>query len=205
MQGTESQPEPALAKEEPETSDFGHQQVKEQMTPSLRLPGPPGGSHGKECLPRRRHGDAGPIPGGADPLEKGKAAHSSLPAQESHGQGSLVGCSPWGHSELDTPWRLTLTHSLHPVGRLASGQPCFSLLQMGLGQGTGDAGSPGFTNPSSATPGQSCLLLPRICGSRRTPCLAVRIRACLAACSPLPTPGAEGAGYADSEARFHVW
>ena len=113
MQGTESQPEPALAKEEPETSDFGHQQVKEQMTPSLRLPGPPGGSHGKECLPRRRHGDAGPIPGGADPLEKGKAAHSSLPAQESHGQGSLVGCSPWGRSRVGHALA-TNTHSLTP-------------------------------------------------------------------------------------------
>ena len=30
---------------------------------------------------------------------------------KSHGQRSLVGCSPWGHKELDTTKRLTLSHT----------------------------------------------------------------------------------------------
>ena len=29
------------------------------------------------------------------------ATHSSILSKESHGQGSLVGHSPWGHKELD--------------------------------------------------------------------------------------------------------
>ena len=36
-----------------------------------------------------------------DPLEEGKATHSSILSEESHGQRSLVGYSPWGHIELD--------------------------------------------------------------------------------------------------------
>ena len=36
-----------------------------------------------------------------DPPEEGLATHSSVPG-ESHGQRSLVGCSPWGYSESDT-------------------------------------------------------------------------------------------------------
>ena len=39
--------------------------------------------------------------GREDPLEKGMATHSSTLAWESHGQMSLVGCSPWGHKESD--------------------------------------------------------------------------------------------------------
>ena len=40
--------------------------------------------------------------GWEDPLEEGMATHfSSLPG-EFHGQKSLVGYSPWGHTELDT-------------------------------------------------------------------------------------------------------
>ena len=41
--------------------------------------------------------------GRKDPLEKGMAKPSPafLPG-ESHGQKSLVGCSPWGHQESDT-------------------------------------------------------------------------------------------------------
>ena len=35
---------------------------------------------------------------------------------ESHGQRSLSGCSPWGHKELDTTERLSLTHSFHILG-----------------------------------------------------------------------------------------
>ena len=34
--------------------------------------------------------------GWEDPLEKGKATHSSV-LGKSHGQRSLAGCSPWGH------------------------------------------------------------------------------------------------------------
>ena len=39
--------------------------------------------------------------GWEDPLEE-MATHSSLPG-ESHGQGSLVGYSPWGCTKSDTP------------------------------------------------------------------------------------------------------
>ena len=35
-------------------------------------------------------------------LEKEMATHSSVLACESQGWGSLVGCSLWGHTELDT-------------------------------------------------------------------------------------------------------
>ena len=40
--------------------------------------------------------------GQENPLEEGMGTHSSFLPGESHGQGSLVGCSPWGHKELDT-------------------------------------------------------------------------------------------------------
>ena len=36
-----------------------------------------------------------------DSLEKGKATHSSVLARESQGEGSLVGCRLWGHTELN--------------------------------------------------------------------------------------------------------
>jgi len=36
-----------------------------------------------------------------DPLEEEMATHSSILAGESHGQRSLVGCSPWGCKESD--------------------------------------------------------------------------------------------------------
>ena len=45
-------------------------------------------------------GDAGSIPGQEDPLEEGMAAHLGI-FEESQGHRSLVGCSPWGHKELD--------------------------------------------------------------------------------------------------------
>ena len=45
--------------------------------------------------------------GWEDPLEKGKAAHSSVWPGEFHGL-----YSPWGRKELDTTERLLLTHSL---------------------------------------------------------------------------------------------
>ena len=44
--------------------------------------------------------------GWEDPLEDGLATHSSILAQESHGQRSLVSCSPWGHEDLDTTEQL---------------------------------------------------------------------------------------------------
>ena len=39
--------------------------------------------------------------GWEDLLEKGMATHSSILPREFHGQGSLVGYSPWGCKELD--------------------------------------------------------------------------------------------------------
>ena len=45
-----------------------------------------------------------------DPLEKGMATRSRTLPGESHGQRSLVGCSPWGHKESDTTEQLTLCH-----------------------------------------------------------------------------------------------
>ena len=48
--------------------------------------------------------------GGGDLLEKGMATHSSISFfGESHGQRGLVSYSPWGHEELDTTERLTLS------------------------------------------------------------------------------------------------
>ena len=40
--------------------------------------------------------------GWENPLEEGMATHSSILAGESHGQRSLVGYSPLGHTEFDT-------------------------------------------------------------------------------------------------------
>ena len=39
--------------------------------------------------------------GQEDPREKEMATHSRILAWKSHGQGSLVGYSLWGHKELD--------------------------------------------------------------------------------------------------------
>ena len=51
--------------------------------------------------------------GRADPLEKGKATHSSILAWRiPHGEGSLVGYSPWDCKELDRTEQLsTAQHS----------------------------------------------------------------------------------------------
>ena len=43
-----------------------------------------------------------------DPLEKEMATHSSILAEEFHGQRSLVGYSPWGHKMLDSTEQLQL-------------------------------------------------------------------------------------------------
>ena len=45
-----------------------------------------------------------------DPLEKGKATHSSC-TEEPHAQRNLAGYSPWGHKESDTTEQLTLSCS----------------------------------------------------------------------------------------------
>ena len=42
--------------------------------------------------------------GQEDPLEKGIATHSSILPEESHGQRSLVGYSPWGCKRVRRNW-----------------------------------------------------------------------------------------------------
>ena len=54
-------------------------------------------------------GDPGAVPGSGRSLEKGMAAHSVFLPGKFHGQRSLVGYSPWGHTELDTTEQLTLS------------------------------------------------------------------------------------------------
>ena len=46
--------------------------------------------------------DAGSAPGWEDPLEQESAPTPVLLPGESHGQKSLVGCSPWDRRESDT-------------------------------------------------------------------------------------------------------
>ena len=72
--------------------------------------------------------------GWEDPLEKGKVTHSSIlrrrqwhptPALlpgKSHRRRSLVGCSPWGHEELDTTEQLHFHFSLSCIGE-GNGNP----------------------------------------------------------------------------------
>ena len=50
------------------------------------------------------------------------APHSSTLAWEIHEQRSLVGCSPWGHQELDTTERLHFHFSLSCTGE-GNGNP----------------------------------------------------------------------------------
>ena len=52
--------------------------------------------------------------GQEDPLEKGMATKAIFLSGDFHGQRNLVGCSPWGHKELDTTDRLLLS-LLHHV------------------------------------------------------------------------------------------
>ena len=75
----------------------------------LRIPfeGFPGGSNDKESACNA--GNLGLIPWG----RKWQPAPVFLPG-ESHGQRSLVGCSPRGHKESDTTERLTHTHPRTP-------------------------------------------------------------------------------------------
>ena len=65
-----------------------------------------GGSDGKESTCNA--GDSGSIPGLGHPLEKRMAPTPVFLPGESHGQRSLVGCSPQGRKQLDTTERLTL-------------------------------------------------------------------------------------------------
>ena len=60
--------------------------------------GPPGGSMVKNLPQGRFHPWVGKIPW--------RRARQPIPVfspGDSHGQRSLVGCSPWGHKESDTP------------------------------------------------------------------------------------------------------
>ena len=51
-----------------------------------------------------------------DPLEKGKATHSGIPAWRIHGQRSLAGYSPWGCKECSsTTEQLNLTFHTVPM------------------------------------------------------------------------------------------
>ena len=43
-----------------------------------------------------------------DPLEKGMGTHSNILPEESRGQRSLAGYSPWGHKESDTAESLSM-------------------------------------------------------------------------------------------------
>ena len=70
----------------------------------------PCGSAGKESAYNAR--DLGSIPGLEDPLEKGKATHSSIWPGEFPGL-----YSPWGHKESDTTERLSLHFKLKNPGR----------------------------------------------------------------------------------------
>ena len=56
--------------------------------------------------------------GWEDPLEKEMATTTVFLPGKSHGQKSVVGCSPWGRKESDMTERLTLTltHLWSPVG-----------------------------------------------------------------------------------------
>ena len=57
-----------------------------------------------------------------DPLEKEMATHSIVLPGKSHGQRSLVGCSPWGHEESDITERLHFYFSLSCIGE-GNGNP----------------------------------------------------------------------------------
>ena len=70
----------------------------------------PGGSDGKEFACSLR--DLGSIPGsGRSPREGDWLPTPVFLPGESHGQRSLVGCSPWGCKESDTTEQLTLSRS----------------------------------------------------------------------------------------------
>ena len=51
-------------------------------------------------------GDPGSIPGSGRSSGEGNGNTPAFSPGESHGQRSLVGCSPWGHKEWDTTEQL---------------------------------------------------------------------------------------------------
>ena len=55
-------------------------------------------------------------------MEKAMATHSSTLPGKSHGQRSLVGCSPWGRYESDTTEQLHFHFSLSCIGE-GNGNP----------------------------------------------------------------------------------
>ena len=95
----------------------------------------PDGSVGKEAACNAGDtGDGVSIPGsGISPGEGngGPLQYSCL--EKSHGQRSLVGCSPWGCKEPDVTERLTHTHTAHE---------CNTLLVAGSWEGSALFGSP---------------------------------------------------------------
>ena len=70
----------------------------------------PGGSNGKESA--YNVGDLASIPGLGRSQGGGHGNHLQYSCLENcHGQKSLLGCSPWGHKELDTTEPLSSVHS----------------------------------------------------------------------------------------------
>ena len=56
-------------------------------------------------------------------MEKAMAPHSSTLAWRIPGTGSLVGCSPWGHEELDTTERLHFHFSVSCIAEEMATHP----------------------------------------------------------------------------------
>ena len=80
-----------------------------------------------------------PSLGQEGPLEEGVAAHSNIPAWRIPGQRSLVGYSPWGHKESDTPER----RSMHTLGK----DTLFLAPALGETRGADHVGSSPRRNP----------------------------------------------------------
>ena len=65
--------------------------------------------------------------GWEDPLEEEMATHSRVLDRKSHGQWSLVGCSPWGRKDSDT------AEHFAPCGHIQHGKSCgFGQMSSGL-------------------------------------------------------------------------
>ena len=79
-----------------------HSFIDQTLFSAYYVPGFPGGSDGKESVCNA--GDLGSIP----EAEHGNPLQYSF-LENPHGQRSLVGCSQWGHKELDATERL-ITH-----------------------------------------------------------------------------------------------
>ena len=62
-----------------------------------------------------------------DPLDKKMAAHSSILSWKSHGQRSLMGCSPWGRIESDTAEH---THHTSPYENKCANPWCMSAVPL---------------------------------------------------------------------------